>query len=222
MHDGSRLDLVLISHQASLCSSRILANRGMVPLWFRPYRAKNLLLTPVVGKLVCAYLRTVVKKRRNGRPIDSLNVAAYETAFYLTCLPVHALREMWLLQVWGSRCAREKGQQKGVVESGVIRSGVIGADDCVTWSLVCTYPRRPPQGGMSTCTHSIDVALQAQDRELCHADYCVHVPRGSRVHSRELNSRFYLFVHAFGVALVGTTVPSVEGDPRRSDAHGGV
>lgn len=31
--------------------------------------------------------------------MDSLNVASYETAFYLTCLPVHTLRQMWLLQV---------------------------------------------------------------------------------------------------------------------------
>ncbi|CAN0454654.1 unnamed protein product, partial [Laminaria digitata] len=60
--------------------------------------AKRLLLKPVVGPLVSRYLGTVVKKRREGRPIDSLNVAAYETAFYLTCLPVHTLRQMWIMQ----------------------------------------------------------------------------------------------------------------------------
>ena len=54
----------------------------------------------MVGPLVSRYLGTVVKKRREGRPIDSLNVAAYPTAFYLTCLPVHSLREMWIMQVY--------------------------------------------------------------------------------------------------------------------------
>ena len=62
-------------------------------------RAKKLLLRPVVGPLVAKYLGTVVKKRREGRPVDSLNVASYPTAFYLTCLPVHTLRQMWLMQV---------------------------------------------------------------------------------------------------------------------------
>ncbi|CAM9319513.1 unnamed protein product, partial [Hapterophycus canaliculatus] len=60
--------------------------------------AKNLLLKPVVGPLLAKYLGTVVKKRRRGRPVDSLNVATYETAFYLTCMPVHTLRQMWILQ----------------------------------------------------------------------------------------------------------------------------
>eukprot|EP00752_Nemacystus_decipiens_P003036 g2814.t1 len=60
--------------------------------------AKKLLLRPVVGPLVAKYLGTVVKKRREGRPVDSLNVASYPTAFYLTCLPVHTLRQMWLMQ----------------------------------------------------------------------------------------------------------------------------
>eukprot|EP00903_Cladosiphon_okamuranus_P006884 g6704.t1 len=60
--------------------------------------AKKLLLRPIVGPLVATYLGTVVKKRREGRPVDSLNVASYPTAFYLTCLPVHTLRQMWILQ----------------------------------------------------------------------------------------------------------------------------
>lgn len=60
--------------------------------------AKKLLLTPVLGRIVTSYLRTVVKKKRMGRPIDSLNEEAFPTAYYLTCLPVHALREMWILQ----------------------------------------------------------------------------------------------------------------------------
>lgn len=67
-------------------------------------RAKRLLLKPIVGPLVSRYLGTVVKKCRQGRPVDSLNVAAYPTAFYLTCLPVHALREMWMLQASGCFC----------------------------------------------------------------------------------------------------------------------
>lgn len=62
-------------------------------------RAKKLLLKPIVGPLVAKYLGTVVKKRREGRPVDSLNVASYPTAFYLTCLPVHTLRQMWIMQV---------------------------------------------------------------------------------------------------------------------------
>lgn len=52
-----------------------------------------------MGPLVAKYLHTVVKKTREGRPIDSLNVESYPTAFYLTCLPVQALRQMWILQV---------------------------------------------------------------------------------------------------------------------------
>ncbi|CAM9406215.1 unnamed protein product [Choristocarpus tenellus] len=60
--------------------------------------AKRLLVRPVIGPLVAKYLGLVVKKKREGRPIDSLNVAAYEGAFYLTCFPVAALRQMWLLQ----------------------------------------------------------------------------------------------------------------------------
>lgn len=56
-------------------------------------------MKPILGPLVTKYLGTVVKKRRGGRPVDSLNVASYPTAFYLTCLPVHALRQMWILQV---------------------------------------------------------------------------------------------------------------------------
>lgn len=62
-------------------------------------RAKRLLLRPILGPLVTKYLGTVVKKKRSGRPVDSLNVASYETAFYLTCMPVHALRQMWIMQV---------------------------------------------------------------------------------------------------------------------------
>lgn len=53
-----------------------------------------------MGPLVAKYLGTVVKKKRNGRPVDSLNVASYPTAFYLTCLPVHTLRQMWIMQVF--------------------------------------------------------------------------------------------------------------------------
>lgn len=63
------------------------------------HRAKRLLLKPIVGFLLTKYLGVVAKKRRMGRPIDSLNEAIYETSFYLTCFPVHALREMWILQV---------------------------------------------------------------------------------------------------------------------------
>lgn len=70
----------------------------MHPLARKNDRAKKLLLKPIVGPLVARYLGTVVKKRREGRPIDSLNVASYEKAFYLTCLPVHTLRQMWIMQ----------------------------------------------------------------------------------------------------------------------------
>ncbi|CAM9344823.1 unnamed protein product [Ectocarpus sp. 12 AP-2014] len=72
--------------------------------------AKKLLLRPVVGPLVTKYLGAVVKKRRRGRPVDSLNVASYETAFYLTCLPVHTLRQMWILQDKLSRPWRVSGE----------------------------------------------------------------------------------------------------------------
>ncbi|CAM9592497.1 unnamed protein product [Discosporangium mesarthrocarpum] len=61
--------------------------------------AKHLLTRPFVGPLVASFLGVVTKRRRGGgRPIDSLNVESYDSAFYLTCLPVKALRQMWLLQ----------------------------------------------------------------------------------------------------------------------------
>ncbi|CAM9522170.1 unnamed protein product [Pylaiella littoralis] len=72
--------------------------------------AKKLLMKPILGPLVTKYLGTVVKKRRGGRPVDSLNVASFPTAFYLTCLPVHALRQMWILQDQLSRPWRVSGE----------------------------------------------------------------------------------------------------------------
>ena len=64
----------------------------------RCVRAKKLLLRPTVGAIVAYALGVIKKKKRKGRPVDTLNPETWD-GYFLTVLPVAPLREMWMLQV---------------------------------------------------------------------------------------------------------------------------
>mmetsp|Transcript_12458 Transcript_12458/g.18369 ORF Transcript_12458/g.18369 Transcript_12458/m.18369 type:complete len:388 (-) Transcript_12458:252-1415(-) len=59
---------------------------------------RKIIMHPVLGALL-TFLKPVVPKRiRGGRPVDTMNPDAWE-GYYLMSFPLHAVREMWKLQL---------------------------------------------------------------------------------------------------------------------------
>jgi len=65
---------------------------------------RRLLLKPIIGKILPFVKPNIVKRLRNGRPVDTLNKEYHTEGFYLKDFPLNAVIEMWKLQVTLTLC----------------------------------------------------------------------------------------------------------------------
>eukprot|EP00588_Corethron_pennatum_P004188 CAMPEP_0194300706 /NCGR_PEP_ID=MMETSP0169-20130528/61404_1 /TAXON_ID=218684 /ORGANISM="Corethron pennatum, Strain L29A3" /LENGTH=332 /DNA_ID=CAMNT_0039050901 /DNA_START=136 /DNA_END=1134 /DNA_ORIENTATION=- len=108
---------------------------------------KRLLVRPVIGKTI-TFIKPIISKRlREGsRPTSTISVANHRKGFYLLHFPLHAIREMWLLQDEVLSGTTEWGVREGVLF-------VMGEEDKSVGPLdeqVDTLRHLVPEGNIET------------------------------------------------------------------------